>query len=75
MMQATLGVVTILMYVPVELGVLHQAGALTAWTASLWLLHSVRFVKVAARAAKHIRPATAPKVAPKVVPKVQSTAA
>lgn len=53
--QATLGVVTILMYVPVELGVLHQAGALTAWTASLWLLHSVRFVKVAARAAKHVR--------------------
>ena len=44
--QASLGVATIMMNVPVELGVMHQAGALTSWTLSIWLLHSLRFVRL-----------------------------
>ena len=40
--QATVGVLTILHNVPVELGVLHQTGALTAWTVALWLMHGLR---------------------------------
>eukprot|EP00040_Diaphanoeca_grandis_P015834 m.81271 g.81271 ORF g.81271 m.81271 type:complete len:470 (+) comp25402_c0_seq1:53-1462(+) len=43
--QASLGVATIVYNVPTELGVLHQTGALTAWTVSLWLLHSVKVVR------------------------------
>ena len=39
--QGCLGVATLMHYVPVSLGVLHQASALVAWTASLALLHSV----------------------------------
>ena len=27
---------------PVELGVLHQTGALTAWTVALWLMHGLK---------------------------------
>lgn len=43
--QASLGVATIIYEVPVELGVLHQAGALTAWTLSIWLLHSLKHAR------------------------------
>jgi hypothetical protein len=46
--QATVGVLTILYNVPVELGVLHQTGALTAWTLALWLMHGLRPLKAAA---------------------------
>ena len=49
--QASLGVATILMEVPVSLGVLHQAGALTIWTLSLWALHGMRFAGLGAAAA------------------------
>ena len=40
--QATLGVTTLLTYVPVELGSAHQAGALTLFTLLLALLYSLR---------------------------------
>jgi len=40
--QATLGVATLLTYVPPALGAAHQAGALTVFTVLLALLHSVR---------------------------------
>ena len=56
--QVALGITALMHYVPVELGVAHQAGALTVWTVSLVLLHSLRrpaaaaaSVKLAARAA------------------------
>jgi len=39
--QVTLGVTTLLTYVPVELGAAHQAGALTLFTIMLGLLHAV----------------------------------
>lgn len=40
--QVTLGISTLLMYVPVSLGAAHQAGALSLFTISLALIHSLR---------------------------------
>ena len=40
--QVTLGISTLLTYVPVSLGAAHQAGALTLFTVVLGLLHSLR---------------------------------
>lgn len=44
----TLGITTLLTYVPVSLGSLHQSGALTLFTILLALLHSVRPVNPSA---------------------------
>lgn len=41
-MQVTLGIATLLTYVPASLGTAHQAGALTLLTLSLCLLHTLR---------------------------------
>ncbi|OAE27545.1 hypothetical protein AXG93_2225s1060 [Marchantia polymorpha subsp. ruderalis] len=41
-LQVSLGVSTLLMYVPVSLGSAHQAGALTLFTVVLTLLHALR---------------------------------
>jgi heme a synthase len=43
--QVSLGIATLMMYVPVELGVAHQGGALTLWTCGLWLLHTLKYVR------------------------------
>ena len=40
--QYALGVTTLINYVPVTLGVAHQAGALSTWTAAIWLMHTLR---------------------------------
>jgi cytochrome c oxidase assembly protein subunit 15 len=40
--QVTLGISTLLMYVPASLGSAHQAGALTLFTIVLSLVHSLR---------------------------------
>lgn len=40
--QLGLGLATLLMAVPVWLGALHQAGALTLLTATVWALHTLR---------------------------------
>ena len=40
--QVTLGVSTLLAYVPVSLGSAHQAGALTLFTIVLTLAHNLR---------------------------------
>jgi len=40
--QVTLGISALLWYVPVELGSAHQVGALSLWTASLVLMHTLR---------------------------------
>ena len=39
--QASLGIVTLMLYVPVELGALHQAGSLALWTSALYTVHSI----------------------------------
>ncbi|KAK7304007.1 hypothetical protein RJT34_14987 [Clitoria ternatea] len=41
-LQVTLGILTLLSYVPVSLGTAHQAGALTLLTLMLLLNHTVR---------------------------------
>lgn len=43
--QVTLGVTALMHYVPVHLGVLHQAGALSVWTGAFWLLHALKHVR------------------------------
>ena len=43
--QFTLGVTTLVNYVPVHLGVAHQAGALSTWTAAVCLLNMLKHVK------------------------------
>lgn len=40
--QVSLGVATLLLYVPVGLATAHQAGSLTLLTFALWLLHTTR---------------------------------
>jgi hypothetical protein len=40
--QVTLGISTLLMYVPVSLGAAHQAGALTLFSIVLSLVHALR---------------------------------
>ena len=37
-----LGIATLMLYVPIELGVLHQAGGVTVLTTLLYVLHSLR---------------------------------
>lgn len=56
--QALLGISTLMMYVPVHLGVTHQAGALVLWTCGLWTLHAVRRTgpRVANVAARKVMP-------------------
>jgi cytochrome c oxidase assembly protein subunit 15 len=43
--QVTLGVTTLLYYVPVELGAAHQAGAFALWTIAVWLMHSLKIAR------------------------------
>eukprot|EP00899_Mesostigma_viride_P005990 jgi/Mesvir1/15392/Mv06579-RA.1 len=40
--QVTLGIATLLTYVPVSLGTLHQAGAMSLFTAILYVMHGLR---------------------------------
>jgi heme a synthase len=52
--QMTLGVVTLLNYVPISLAAAHQLGAAVVMTSGLYLCHSLRYVKPALiQAAKH----------------------
>jgi hypothetical protein len=41
-MQVTLGISTLLLYVPVNLAAAHQAGSLTLFTICLWFRHCIR---------------------------------
>lgn len=43
--QAGLGIITLMTIVPVSLGALHQAGALTLWTTALFVQHALRYAK------------------------------
>lgn len=44
--QVALGISTLLYYVPVSLGALHQANALNLFTAVIGLMHTLRVPKV-----------------------------
>ena len=53
--QMTLGVVTLLNYVPISLAAAHQLGAAVVMTSGLYLCHSLRYAKPALiHAAKHL---------------------
>jgi len=43
--QVALGISTLMLFVPVELASLHQAGALTLWSTVLYSQHSLRFLR------------------------------
>ena len=43
--QVTLGISTLMMFVPVSLGAAHQAGALTLWTVALYCQHALRYIR------------------------------
>lgn len=45
--QFTLGVTTLLCYVPITLAALHQLGSVLVFTSGLYLVHSVRFARPA----------------------------
>eukprot|EP00892_Ulva_mutabilis_P006279 jgi/Ulvmu1/4022/UM189_0006.1 len=57
--QVTLGVTTLLTYVPVELGSAHQAGALVLMSVAVALLHALRRQPHAAAAYGWVTPAAA----------------
>lgn len=46
--QVTLGITTLLHYVPVSLAAMHQSGAVALLSISVFLLHSLRFARVGA---------------------------
>jgi cytochrome c oxidase assembly protein subunit 15 len=42
LLQAALGISTLLLAVPIPLAAAHQAGAVVLWTLALWSLHATR---------------------------------
>jgi cytochrome c oxidase assembly protein subunit 15 len=42
LLQAGLGIATLLLQVPIPLAAAHQAGAVVLWTLALWSLHAAR---------------------------------
>ena len=42
LVQASLGIATLLLQVPIPLAAAHQAGAVVLWTLTLWALHRMR---------------------------------
>jgi cytochrome c oxidase assembly protein subunit 15 len=42
LLQAALGISTLLLVVPIPLAAAHQAGAVVLWTLTLWSLHAAR---------------------------------
>jgi len=68
-LQVCLGITTLLWYVPVELGVLHQAGGIAVLSTVMLLLHTLRLPALAPVAAAQHRAAavTMPVAAPALV--------
>ena len=44
-MQPTLGIATLLLYVPTWLAAMHQSGALITLSSALWLSHELKLLK------------------------------
>lgn len=52
--QVTLGISTLLMYVPISLAAAHQLGSIVVFTSGVYLAHSLRYARPAlTRAATH----------------------
>jgi len=45
-MQVTLGISTLLLYVPVPVASMHQAGALLTLSSALWFSHEIKLMKI-----------------------------
>lgn len=45
LLQVTLGIATLLLYVPKPLAATHQAGALTLLSMAIWLTHELKFLR------------------------------
>merc|ERR1712118_520350 len=59
--QMTLGITTLLLYVPISAGVAHQGGGVVVWTTLLIMLHRLRVpATVAARLKPPLQPAAQP---------------
>ena len=61
--QVTLGITTLLNYVPIGLAAAHQLGSIVVFTSSLYLAHSLRYVRPAilrAAATTHQKATTVP---------------
>eukprot|EP01138_Halocafeteria_seosinensis_P011723 gb/GECG01011980.1/.p1 GENE.gb/GECG01011980.1/~~gb/GECG01011980.1/.p1 ORF type:complete len:433 (+),score=26.50 gb/GECG01011980.1/:1-1299(+) len=43
--QVSMGIGTLLLYVPIPLAACHQAGSLVVWSTGLWLLHGLKYVR------------------------------
>lgn len=44
-LQVSLGISTLLYFVPTPLAAAHQAGSLTLLSMALWLVHTLRIIK------------------------------
>ena len=44
--QVTLGISTLMLYVPIPLAVCHQGGSLVLLSTALWSAHALRYAKV-----------------------------
>ena len=42
--QASMGVATLMLYVPIPLAAAHQAGSVVVWTCALGVVRSLRFL-------------------------------
>jgi cytochrome c oxidase assembly protein subunit 15 len=42
--QVSLGIATLLLFVPTPLAAAHQGGSLTLLTVAVWLVHTLRFI-------------------------------
>jgi cytochrome c oxidase assembly protein subunit 15 len=60
--QVTLGIITLLNYVPISLAAAHQLGSIVVFTSGVYLAHSLRYVRPAILQA--IRAAPKPKPVP-----------
>jgi len=57
--QFTLGVTTLLYYVPISLGAAHQLGSIVVFTSSLYLAHALRYARPAVLRAARVLPESA----------------
>ena len=64
--QVTLGITTLLHYVPISLAAAHQIGSIVVFTSGVYLAHSLRYAKPAVL--RMIRASTAKSPASKQVP-------
>jgi cytochrome c oxidase assembly protein subunit 15 len=45
LVQVSLGIATLVYFVPVPIAAAHQSGSLTLLTVAIWLLHTLRHIK------------------------------